>query len=161
MYIKNQTKIVVILGQSSTKLVSQFDTICRIAYKTVIGAIQRPASIDKHFFGNARIVRTGRLNYADDVKNMANVMNVLERDIQDLQPLEFIQRDMTKGLLNIEKSWFKMQASITKGGCMKKSMVDISPLSNESWDVYVDRTSDLAEKESEEMGWLSTVEVEV
>lgn len=43
----------------------------------------------------------------------------------------------------------------------KKTMVDISPLSNESWDVYVDRTSDLAEKESEEMGWLSTVEVEV
>lgn len=43
---------------------------------------------------------------------------------------------------------------------MKKSKVDLSPLPNESWDDYVDRTCDLAEKESEEMGFLSTEQVE-
>lgn len=64
---------------------------------TVIGASQRPASIDKHFFGNASIVRTGRLNFAADIKVLANVLHVPGADISNLQPLEFVQRDMQTG----------------------------------------------------------------
>jgi hypothetical protein len=64
---------------------------------TVIGASQRPASIDKHFFGNATIVRTGRLNFAADIKVLANVLHVPGSHILSLAPLEFFQRDMQTG----------------------------------------------------------------
>ena len=127
---------------SSVNPVTQFETICRIAYSmgdcwlivdelaiftqpnkappawadcsmrgrhrgmTVIGASQRPASIDKHFFGNASIVRAGRLNYADDVKTMANVLNVPPQQIKDLLPLEYVQRDMGNGTITTGKVTF-------------------------------------------------------
>ncbi len=64
---------------------------------TVIGASQRPASIDKHFFGNASLVRTGRLNFSADIRTLANVLHVEGADIGQLKPLEFIQRDMQTG----------------------------------------------------------------
>ena len=64
---------------------------------TVIGASQRPASIYKHFFGNATIVRTGRLNFAADIKVLANVLHVPGSHILSLAPLEFFQRDMQTG----------------------------------------------------------------
>lgn len=70
---------------------------------TVIGASQRPASIDKHFFGNASIVRSGRLNYADDVKTMANVLNVPMQQIKDLLPLEYVQKNMSNGEITTGK----------------------------------------------------------
>lgn len=67
---------------------------------TVIGASQRPASIDKHFFGNATIVRTGRLNFAADIKTIANVLHVDPGEISQLKPLEFIQREMKTGQIS-------------------------------------------------------------
>jgi len=70
---------------------------------TVIGASQRPASIDKHFFGNASIVRSGRLNYADDVKTMGNVLNVPAQQIKDLLPLEYVQKNMGNGEITTGK----------------------------------------------------------
>lgn len=64
---------------------------------TVLGATQRPAAVDKHFFGNASRVRCGRLNYDADVKTMANVLRVPADEIGNLQPLEWIERDMSTG----------------------------------------------------------------
>lgn len=63
----------------------------------VLGASQRPASIDKDFFGNCTALRCGRLNYARDVRTMADVLAVQPRDITNLQPLQFIERDMRSG----------------------------------------------------------------
>jgi hypothetical protein len=42
-------------------------------------------------------VRTGRLNFAADIKVLANVLHVPGADIGKLQPLDFIQRDMQTG----------------------------------------------------------------
>lgn len=64
---------------------------------TVIGASQRPASIDKHFFGNATLIRTGRLNFAADIKVLANVLHVDQAEISQLKPLEYIERQMKTG----------------------------------------------------------------
>lgn len=63
----------------------------------VIGASQRPASIDKDFFGNATTIRTGRLNYKPDIVTMSNVLHVPANEISTLKPLEWIQRDMSTG----------------------------------------------------------------
>lgn len=65
----------------------------------VWGCSQRPAAIDKHFFGNASTVRCGRLNFDADVKVMANVLGVGPQDIRNLQKLEWIERDMQSGIV--------------------------------------------------------------
>lgn len=66
----------------------------------IYGASQRPAGVDKDFFSNATRIRTGRLNYAADIKTLADVLNVKQADISELKPLEFIERDMTSGIIN-------------------------------------------------------------
>lgn len=63
----------------------------------IYGASQRPASIDKHFFGNATMIRTGRLNFARDVKVLADVLQVPAPQVQSLAPLQWINRDMATG----------------------------------------------------------------
>lgn len=73
---------------------------------TVYGNSQRPASIDKNFFGNATIIRTGRLNFAADVKVLANVLQVQALEVQSLQPLEYIERDMGTGAISRGKATF-------------------------------------------------------
>ena len=69
----------------------------------VYGSSQRPASIDKNFFSNATKVRTGRLNYAADIKTLANVLGVDVKQIQDLLPLEYLERDMGSGKVTAGK----------------------------------------------------------
>ncbi len=63
----------------------------------IYGASQRPASIDKHFFGNATLIRTGRLNFARDIKTLADVLQVPAGQVQSLAPLQWIARDMATG----------------------------------------------------------------
>ncbi len=63
----------------------------------IFGASQRPASVDKNFFSNATSIRTGRLNFLDDVRTMANILHVKPQEITDLKPLDFIQRDAQTG----------------------------------------------------------------
>lgn len=63
----------------------------------VIGISQRPASIDKDFLGNATLIRTGRLVYPEDVRAVAKAMRITENDIQALQPLDWIEKDMQTG----------------------------------------------------------------
>ncbi len=69
----------------------------------IYGASQRPASIDKHFFGNATQIRTGRLNFARDVKVLADVLQVPAMQVQGLQPLDWIARDMANGKISTGK----------------------------------------------------------
>jgi DNA helicase HerA-like ATPase len=66
----------------------------------IYGASQRPASIDKHFFGNATEIRTGRLNFARDVKTLADVLQVPAASVQSLQPLDYISRNMANGKIS-------------------------------------------------------------
>jgi hypothetical protein len=54
----------------------------------VIGTSQRPAHIDKDFFGNATIIRTGVLGYPEDVKALAGPMRVTFEDIDALVPVD-------------------------------------------------------------------------
>lgn len=64
---------------------------------TVYGLSQQPASIDKHFFGNCSLVRTGRLNFGAHIKSMAECLGVDRDEVRKLLPLEFIERDMLTG----------------------------------------------------------------
>lgn len=63
----------------------------------VWGCSQRPAAIDKHFFGNASTVRCGRLNFDADVKVMSNVLGVPAQEVRNMGKLEYIERDMQNG----------------------------------------------------------------
>ncbi len=67
---------------------------------TIYGASQRPASVDKDFFSNATRIRSGRLNFAADIKTLANVLKVKTYEIDELKPLEFIEREMATGTIN-------------------------------------------------------------
>jgi Cdc6-like AAA superfamily ATPase len=73
---------------------------------TVYGLSQQPASIDKHFFGNCSLVRTGRLNFGAHIKSMAECLGVDREDVRKLLPLEFIERDMLTGEVNRGKLTF-------------------------------------------------------
>lgn len=74
---------------------------------TIYGLSQHPASIDKHFAGNASTVRTGRLNEASHIRKVANVLRIKPDEIVALLPLEWIQRDMNTGALTRGKITFK------------------------------------------------------
>jgi AAA domain len=64
---------------------------------TAIAASIRPASIDKGFWSVATSVRAGRLNYTEDQKTLANVLNVPITDMQALTGYQWIQRNMLDG----------------------------------------------------------------
>lgn len=63
----------------------------------VFGTSQRPASIDKHFLGNATQVRTSRLNYKNDREALANFLDVPVTDVNALIGYQWIERDMGSG----------------------------------------------------------------
>lgn len=65
----------------------------------IYGASQRPAAIDKNFFGNASVIRTGRLNFKNDIKVLSDVLQVPPQQVQALAPLQYIARDMNSGRL--------------------------------------------------------------
>lgn len=73
---------------------------------TVYGLSQHPASIDKHFFGNASLVRSGRLNFDSHVKAVANVLGVPPDEIRAMRPLDWVARDMNSGVLTRGKITF-------------------------------------------------------
>lgn len=64
---------------------------------TIYGLSQRPASVDKHFWGNASMIRTGRLNFDADIKTMSACIGVQPEEVRALKPLQWIARDMLKG----------------------------------------------------------------
>lgn len=64
---------------------------------TIIAASQRPANVDKDFFGNCTLIQCGRLNYENDIRVMSNVLGVMPQQIKAMKPLEFVARDMGSG----------------------------------------------------------------
>jgi len=64
---------------------------------TIYGTTQRPAKVDKDFFGNCTRIRCGRLNFANDQKVMADVLGVPVEAIGVLKPLEYFEKDMSTG----------------------------------------------------------------
>ncbi len=66
---------------------------------TVMATSQRPASVDKDFFGNATVIRCGRLNYDADIRTMADVLCVPRGEIAELLELQYIERDMRTGVV--------------------------------------------------------------
>jgi hypothetical protein len=66
---------------------------------SVLAASIRPASIDKDFFTNCTIVRTGRLNFVDDQRTLGNVLGVQPAQIAALTAGEFFERDLLTGKL--------------------------------------------------------------
>lgn len=56
----------------------------------VIGASQRPASIDKDFLGGATLIRCGALGYPEDRKAVAAVMGIDPVEIEKLQGFQAI-----------------------------------------------------------------------
>lgn len=67
---------------------------------TIYGLSQRPAAVDKNFWSNATHVRTGRLNYDTDVTTLAKVLRVKPAEIDALLPLQFIERNMSTGVVS-------------------------------------------------------------
>lgn len=65
----------------------------------VVAASQRPASVDKDFFGNCTLIHCGRLNYEADLRTMANVLRVEAPELAGLEPLAWVERNMLTGEL--------------------------------------------------------------
>jgi hypothetical protein len=64
---------------------------------SIVAASQRPAMIDKGFFSNATMIRTGRLNFADDQATLAACLGVDKAAIAALAGQEYIERDLLAG----------------------------------------------------------------
>lgn len=63
----------------------------------VVASSQRPASVDKDFFGNCTMIHCGRLNYEADLRVMANVLRVPVEQLAGLAPLAYVERNMLTG----------------------------------------------------------------
>lgn len=72
----------------------------------VFGLSQHPASIDKHFFGNASLVRSGRLNFDAHVRAVSNVLGVPADEVRNMLPLQWVEKDMNTGQLRRGKITF-------------------------------------------------------
>lgn len=71
----------------------------------IIGTSQRPASIDKDFLFNATFIHAGRL-LSDDVKSVAKAMQIPEVQLEGLQPLQYVEKNMQTGQLTAGKVTF-------------------------------------------------------
>lgn len=60
---------------------------------SVYGLSQRPASVDKDFFGNCSMHHSGRLGYDDDAKVMAKLLGVPPVDLLTLPDMHYIERE--------------------------------------------------------------------
>lgn len=61
---------------------------------TVIGTCQRPAQVDKDFFGNCSEIRCYKVGFMADAKAMSDVMFHDARDILALERLHYIHRNV-------------------------------------------------------------------
>lgn len=64
---------------------------------TLIGLSQRPAQVDKDFFGNCSEIRTYAVGYKSDAVAMAETMFLDYRDVLKLQKFQYIHRDKAAG----------------------------------------------------------------
>lgn len=63
----------------------------------VVAATQRPADIDKRLWSFATRIRTGRLNFSADQRELAGVLNVEVVEVAGLIERQWIERDMRTG----------------------------------------------------------------
>jgi hypothetical protein len=63
----------------------------------IIAATQRPADIDKRLWSFATRIRTGRLNFSADQRELAGVLNVDVAEVGALIERQWIERDMRTG----------------------------------------------------------------
>ncbi|MEX3955896.1 hypothetical protein [Trinickia sp. EG282A] len=64
---------------------------------TIIGTSQRPAQVDKDFFGNCSELRTYAVGYKSDAVAMADTMFLDYRDVLKLPKFHYIHRDKAAG----------------------------------------------------------------
>jgi hypothetical protein len=69
-------------------------TACRHQAVTLIGTCQRPAQVDKDFFGNCTEIRCFRVNYENDARVMSNVLRVTPGEVLELEKLHYIRRNL-------------------------------------------------------------------
>lgn len=60
----------------------------------IIGASQRPAQVDKAYWSNVTEIHCGFLNYDDDLRTMSRALGVPVADIQGLEPLAYIHKNV-------------------------------------------------------------------
>lgn len=63
----------------------------------VFGLSQRPASVDKDFFGNLSTMHARRMAYAEDAKVVARALSVKPEEVQALTGFKWIERDIQTG----------------------------------------------------------------
>lgn len=61
---------------------------------TIVGICQRPAQVDKDFFGNCSTIRCYKVGFMADAKSMADVMFCTPQDILALEQFHYIERDV-------------------------------------------------------------------
>jgi hypothetical protein len=76
---------------------------------TIIGTCQRPAQVDKDFFGNCTEIRCYAVGYVKDAKVMADTMFLDHREILKLPKFHYIHRDVgakinTPGVVKVPKN---------------------------------------------------------
>jgi len=64
----------------------------RHAGVTILGTSQRPAQVDKEFFGNLDLIHCGRQTSEADAKTMASLLGVRWQELQGLPDLHWIER---------------------------------------------------------------------
>jgi hypothetical protein len=64
---------------------------------TIIGVSQRPTRVDKDFLSQCTTIHAGRLNTAPDRKTLANMLCIPIQQVIELEPLDWIERDMATG----------------------------------------------------------------
>ncbi len=60
----------------------------------VFAITQRPAESDKTILGNVALIHCGRMNTGRDRRYMAEILDVDLQDLEQLQDLDYIHRDM-------------------------------------------------------------------
>lgn len=61
---------------------------------TIVGVCQRPAQVDKDFFGNCSTIRCYKVGFMADAKSMADVMFCTPAEILCLEQFHYIERDV-------------------------------------------------------------------
>lgn len=72
----------------------------------VIGITQRPSESDKTIMGNASLIHCCQMVRAQDRAYMAKEMDINQQMVNDLQPLEFIEKDQRTGQIKRGKLTF-------------------------------------------------------
>lgn len=63
----------------------------------VYGLSQRPASVDKDFFGNLSTMHARRMAYGEDAKAVARALSVSPQEVQALTGYQWLERDIQTG----------------------------------------------------------------